>query len=113
MQSELERDRLAMELEEERRLRETLEHRLAKQKMSQNHNNTDISVEQFADSSQVCLVRQQHVKLLLVQCVVNSSFIFSIFAHLRPGPLEPHHILPFNLLVNTQAQMLVKFTTIG
>uniref|UniRef100_A0ACD5WUJ5 Uncharacterized protein n=1 Tax=Avena sativa TaxID=4498 RepID=A0ACD5WUJ5_AVESA len=51
---ELERDRLAMELEEERRLRETLEHRLAEQqKMLENHNNTGISAEQFTDPIQL------------------------------------------------------------
>ncbi|CAM0873785.1 unnamed protein product [Alopecurus aequalis] len=51
---ELERDRLAMELEEERRLRETLEHRLAEQqKMLENHNDTGISAEQFTESMQL------------------------------------------------------------
>uniref|UniRef100_A0A0E0BK74 Kinesin-like protein n=1 Tax=Oryza glumipatula TaxID=40148 RepID=A0A0E0BK74_9ORYZ len=51
--SELERDRLAMELDEERRLRETLEHRLAEQqKMLDGISNTSISPDQFTDSIQ-------------------------------------------------------------
>uniref|UniRef100_A0A0A9ER83 Kinesin-like protein n=1 Tax=Arundo donax TaxID=35708 RepID=A0A0A9ER83_ARUDO len=52
--SELERDRLAMELEEERKLRETLQHCLAeKQKMLEDLNNTSISPDQFTDSTQL------------------------------------------------------------
>lgn len=51
---ELERDRLAMELEEERRLRETLEHQLTEQqKMLENHDNIGLSAEQFTDSIQL------------------------------------------------------------
>ncbi|KAK3119004.1 hypothetical protein QOZ80_9BG0712230 [Eleusine coracana subsp. coracana] len=52
--SELERDRLAMELEEERKLRETLEHRVAEQqKKLEDLNNTSISAEHFQDSTQL------------------------------------------------------------
>lgn len=52
--SELERDRLAMELEEERKLRETLEHRVAEQhKKLEDLNNTSISAEHFTDSTQL------------------------------------------------------------
>jgi centromeric protein E len=66
LQFELERDRLAMELEEERRLRETLEHRLAEQQqMLENHDDTGLSAKQFTDSIQVCLAKQQHGKFLL------------------------------------------------
>lgn len=49
-----------MELEDERRLRETLEHRLAEQqRILENHNGIGISAKQFTDSIQVCLVKQQ------------------------------------------------------
>ena len=61
-----------MELEEERRLRETLEHRLAEQqKKLENHNDGGISAEHFTDSIQVCLAKQRHCKILSVQCVVS------------------------------------------
>jgi centromeric protein E len=43
-----------MELEEERKLRETLEHRVAEQqKKLEDLNNTSISAEHFTDSTQV------------------------------------------------------------
>ncbi|GJN04662.1 hypothetical protein PR202_ga22227 [Eleusine coracana subsp. coracana] len=52
--SELERDRLAMELEEERKLRETLKHRVAEQqKKLEDLNNISISTEHFQDSTQL------------------------------------------------------------
>ncbi|OEL15548.1 Kinesin-like protein KIN-7L [Dichanthelium oligosanthes] len=52
--SELERDRLAMELEEERKLRMTLEHHLTEQqKKLEGLNNTSISADQFTDSIQL------------------------------------------------------------
>ncbi|KAL6842943.1 hypothetical protein ACP4OV_027256 [Aristida adscensionis] len=51
--SELERDRLAMELEEERKLRETLEYRLAEKQKLENPDNTSISADQFTDSTQL------------------------------------------------------------
>ncbi|KAG8090006.1 hypothetical protein GUJ93_ZPchr0011g27024 [Zizania palustris] len=52
--SELERDRLAMELEEEKRLREALEHRLAEQqKLLDDLNSTSISPDQFNDFIQL------------------------------------------------------------
>jgi hypothetical protein len=60
-----------MELQEERRLRETLEHQLTEQqKMLENHDNIGLSAEQFTDSIQVCLVKQ-HCKFLLAQPVVS------------------------------------------
>ncbi|KAF0895747.1 hypothetical protein E2562_014356 [Oryza meyeriana var. granulata] len=61
--SELERDRLAMELEEERRLRETLEHRLAEQqKMLDGINNASISPDQFTDSVQLDALKTPNSK---------------------------------------------------
>ncbi|KAL6654793.1 hypothetical protein ACP70R_008258 [Stipagrostis hirtigluma subsp. patula] len=52
--SELERDRLAMELEEERKLRETLEYRLAEKQNNQvDLDNTSIPAYQFTDSTQL------------------------------------------------------------
>lgn len=48
-----------MELDEERRLRETLEHRLAEQqKMLDGISNTSIPPDQFTDSIQVCLLEK-------------------------------------------------------
>ncbi|XP_037413752.1 kinesin-like protein KIN-7L [Triticum dicoccoides] len=86
--SELERDRLAMELEEERRLRETLEHRLAEQKMSQNHNDTDISVEQFADSSQLDVLKTPDSKR------TPDGFVASRSRYLKDAEFSP---IPENL----------------
>ncbi|KAL5204130.1 hypothetical protein ABZP36_009001 [Zizania latifolia] len=61
--SELERDRLAMELEEEKRLRETLEHRLAEQqKMLDDLNRTGISPDQFNDSIQLDALKTPNSK---------------------------------------------------
>ncbi|KAG2558117.1 kinesin-like protein KIN-7L [Panicum virgatum] len=51
--SELERDRLAMELEEERKLRMTLEHHLTEQQKLEGLDNTSISADQFTDSTQL------------------------------------------------------------
>ncbi|XP_044971684.1 kinesin-like protein KIN-7L [Hordeum vulgare subsp. vulgare] len=86
--SELERDRLAMELEEERRLRLTLEHRLAEQKMSQNHNNADISVEQFADSSQLDTLKTPDSKR------TPDGFVASRSRYLKDAEFSP---IPENL----------------
>ncbi|TVU24716.1 hypothetical protein EJB05_27169, partial [Eragrostis curvula] len=52
--SELERDRLAMELEEERKVRETLEYRLAEQqKKLEDIGSTSISADKFTDATQL------------------------------------------------------------
>ncbi|KAL6842858.1 hypothetical protein ACP4OV_027171 [Aristida adscensionis] len=56
---EIERDRLAMELEEERKLRETAEHRLAEvhKKQEDLNKSSSISADQFTDSTQLVALK--------------------------------------------------------
>ncbi|RLM70294.1 kinesin-related protein 11-like [Panicum miliaceum] len=63
--SELERDRLAMELEEERKLRMTLEHHLTEQqKLLEGLDNTSISADLFTDSTQLDALKTPDFKYI-------------------------------------------------